>query len=115
MAEGENALSSPGLLGVLVGLTLKAKPWALLFLPGAQSPVGEVVVSLGTIQVCLELCNISWRKMGNYTGNKSPFLGFSVTLVRGPQKAASFPNPNHLEKDAARAQSAWLPFYCCAE
>lgn len=41
--------------------------------------------------------------MENYAGKKSPSLGFSVTLVRGTQKALSLPDPNHLKKDAARA------------
>ena len=40
--------------------------------------------------------------MENYTGKKSPSFSFSVTLVRDPQKALSFPNPNHLKKDVAR-------------
>lgn len=41
LAEWENAPSSAGLLGIFVGLTLKAKPWALFFLPRAQSTCGR--------------------------------------------------------------------------
>lgn len=54
LAEREKAPSSAGLLGILVGLTLKTKLSALFFLPlMLKALLGEVAVSLSTIQICL--------------------------------------------------------------
>lgn len=91
--------SSGGLLGILVGLTLNTKHWALLFLPGAQSAAGR--------GCCLSQCNpnLSVRRVQYllfWVGEKwKATFGFSVTLVRGSRKALSFPNLNHLTKDIA--------------
>lgn len=91
--------SSGGLLGILVGLTLNTKHWALLFLPGAQSAAGG--------GCCLSQCNpnLSVRRVQYllfWVGEKwKTTFGFSVTLVRGSRKALSFPNLNHLTKDIA--------------
>lgn len=45
--------------GILVGLTLKTKPWALFFLPGAQSTSGRgCCVSQCNPNLSVDLCNI---------------------------------------------------------
>lgn len=65
------------------------------FLPGAQSTCGEVAVSQYNPNLSVDLCNIDCpglEPMEISTGKKPPSCGFSVTLVRGPQKTLSFPN-----------------------
>lgn len=86
LAEREKAPISVGLLGILVGLTLF---FCSLLL---RAPLGEVAVSVHSESVCrLVQYSLFW------VGEKwKTTFGFSVTLVRGPQKAWSFPNLNHL-------------------
>lgn len=59
LAKREKTPSSTGLLGILVGLTLINKLWALFFLPGAQSTSRRgCCLSQYNPNLSIDLCNI---------------------------------------------------------
>lgn len=96
-------------LGVLVGLTLNTKHWALLFLPGAQSTSGRgCCLSQCNPNLSVDVCNISC--FGLEKKWKTTF-GFSVTFMRGSRKALSVPNLDHLKRKGHSwaIWSTWQP------
>lgn len=80
LAEREKAPSSAGLLGILVGLTLKTKLSALFFLPlMLKALLGEVAVSQYNPNLSVDLCNIycsGLEKNGKLHWEEIPILWF---------------------------------------
>lgn len=97
MAEWENAPSSAGVLGILVGLTLKAKPWALFFLPGAQSTCGRgYCLSQYNPNLSIDLCNThcsGLEKNGKLHREEISFLQFLGDISEGSSEGLEFPKP----------------------
>lgn len=91
LAEWENAPSSAGLLGILVGLTLKATILGIVFVfvffssLVLRAPVGKLLSQYNP-SLSVDLCNIycsGLEPMEIHTGKKSPFLRFFSDISEG--------------------------------
>lgn len=93
------------LLGILVELTLTAKPWALFFSPWCSEHLWERLLSLSiqskfVYRLVQYLLFWVWGKWKISQG-RNPIASVSQWHWWGVFKALSFPNPSHLEKAVA--------------
>lgn len=93
------------LLGILVELTLTAKPWALFFSPWCSEHPWERLPSLSVqskfvYRLVQYLLFWVWGKWKISQG-RNPIASVSQWHWWGVLKALSFPNPSHLEKATA--------------
>lgn len=91
LAEREKTPSSARLLGILVGLTLINKAWALFFLPGAQSTSRRgCCLSQYNPNLSIDLCNIycsGLEKNGKLHWEEIPFLWFLSDISEGSSRS----------------------------